>query len=221
MTVDIEGLSRPEHDDGEEVGAGNCSDDQCQGKDSGFLLHSRREHGELCEFRFPDGESDEEEYGTENKRCQHMGGTPFVLVATPLETSEEQNHADDGESSADKVDFTNDLFPGQAARVGSRWWEVKEQCADETDNSPETAQKGAPAPAGVTGNQLSPKDRWAEGDDGENEDGDVFASLAGWSQLGSDGQRCEFANTSTDSGEGHAHCEGSELFEDSGKVSPY
>jgi len=40
MTVNIESLSGPEHDDGEEVGARDCGDDQGKGEDSGFFLHS-------------------------------------------------------------------------------------------------------------------------------------------------------------------------------------
>src|SRR3984957_11512732 len=47
MTVDVEGLCWPEHDDREKVGAGDEGDDQSQGQDARFPLKTSWEHGEF------------------------------------------------------------------------------------------------------------------------------------------------------------------------------
>lgn len=70
MAVDVESLCWPEHDDREEIGAGDEGDDQGQRKNARFLLQARWEHGEFGTLDFPDGESDaecgSEEEGNEN-----------------------------------------------------------------------------------------------------------------------------------------------------------
>jgi hypothetical protein len=65
MTVDIESLSRPEHDDGEEICSRNESNDQSQCEDTRFLLEPGREHGMLCAVNLPETEGDYEEEANE------------------------------------------------------------------------------------------------------------------------------------------------------------
>lgn len=187
VSVDVEGLRRPEHDDAEEVGARDGRDDQRERQDAGFLLHARREHGELGELDLPDGEQDEEEHGADDQRGQHVRVAPFVLVPAPLETGEEEDHADDGESAADKVDFANDFLPAQTAAVWARRGEVEEESPAEADTCPDAAEQGAIPPAGVGRDELGPEHGWAEWDDGEHQDRNVFASFTSWGQLRGDG----------------------------------
>ena len=79
MTIDIEGLCGPEHDDGEEVGTGNEGDDQSQCEDARFLLQARWEHGELSALDFPDCKGDQER-GSEEKGNEDVSGGPFILI---------------------------------------------------------------------------------------------------------------------------------------------
>ena len=97
-----------------------------------------------------------------------MSRMPGVLVSTPLQASEEEDHACDGKSTADKIDLRDDFFPGQATGIWSRWGEVEEQGAEETNCRPDTAEKSAIAPSSVAGDQLSPQDGWTERHDGED-----------------------------------------------------
>lgn len=170
------------------------------------MLHARRKHGELGELDLPDREQNEEENGANDQRRQHVGVAPFVLVSSPLETGEEENHADDGETAADKVDFANDFLPAEATAVGAGRWEVEEESPPEADACPDAAEQRAIAPAGVGRDELGPEHGRAEWDDGEHQDGDVFASFTGRRQFRGDGQRGEFANASANAGESHAHC---------------
>jgi hypothetical protein len=78
MTVDVEGLCWPEHDDGEKVGAGDEGDDQSQGQDERFLLKTRWEHGEFGTLYFPDGEGGAES-SSEEEGDEDVGRGPFVL----------------------------------------------------------------------------------------------------------------------------------------------
>ena len=59
MTIHIESLSRPEHDDREEVGARDEGDDECESKNPGCLLQAGREHRILCTINLPEAEPDE------------------------------------------------------------------------------------------------------------------------------------------------------------------
>ena len=72
MAVNVESLCGPEHEDGEEVGAADEGDDQCQSQDAWILPQSLWEHRVLGAIRFPDAKGDEQDY-TEDERCQHMG----------------------------------------------------------------------------------------------------------------------------------------------------
>ena len=72
VAINVEGLSRPEHDDGEEVGAGDEGDDQSQGENSRFLLQTRWEHGEFGEFDLPDREGDEKQEEAEQQWYQYV-----------------------------------------------------------------------------------------------------------------------------------------------------
>ena len=72
MAINVEGLSGPEHDDGEEVCAGDEGDDQSQGENPRFLLQTRWEHGEFGEFDLPDREGDEKQDETEEQWYQYV-----------------------------------------------------------------------------------------------------------------------------------------------------
>lgn len=58
LAVDVEGLRGPEHEDGEEVGAGDEGDDEGQGEDARVLLEPGGKHGEFGKLGFPDAEGD-------------------------------------------------------------------------------------------------------------------------------------------------------------------
>lgn len=61
LTVNAEGLAGPEHEDGEEVGAGHECDDEGQGEDSRVLLEPGGEHGKFGKSAFPDAEGNQED----------------------------------------------------------------------------------------------------------------------------------------------------------------
>ena len=60
MTIDVECLRRPEHDDGEEIGTRNERDNKRQSEDAWLLLEARREHGEFRALHLPDSKGDKE-----------------------------------------------------------------------------------------------------------------------------------------------------------------
>lgn len=60
VAVDVEGLRGPEHDDGEEVCAGDEGDDESEAEDSGFLLQPVGEHGVRGSVHFPEEETRDE-----------------------------------------------------------------------------------------------------------------------------------------------------------------
>lgn len=127
MAVDVEGLSRPEHDDREEVGAGDEGDDQSQGQDARILLQASWEHGEFGTFDFPDAQ-DNESCSAKEKGNEDMGRGPFVLfeelavrhgscsgsaganlISSPLQSAEEEDHPRDTQEATNKIDLTDDL----------------------------------------------------------------------------------------------------------------
>jgi hypothetical protein len=168
MTVDVEGLCGPEHDDREEVGTGDEGDDQSQGQDARFLLKTRGEHGIFGTLYFPDGEGDAE-CSSEEEGDKNVGRSPFVLfrkisnarvgertesagtnlISSPLQSTEEQDHCNNTQKAAHKVNLRNDLPPREASGVGARGWEVKEQGAKEPHSVPCTHERTAVSPAGV------------------------------------------------------------------------
>ena len=82
---------------------------------------------------------------------------------------------------------------------------VEEEDAKEANSRPETADETEPPPASMVCDQLTPENRWAEGNDGEYENSDIFASLAGWSKFRGYGKRGEFAYTGATAREGESH----------------
>ena len=83
MAVDIESLSRPKHEIGEEVGSGDEGDQEGKRQDARVLLESLREHGEFGAVCFPKQEGDDED-GTEDERRKDMGRTPGILLVLIL-----------------------------------------------------------------------------------------------------------------------------------------
>jgi hypothetical protein len=78
MTVNVESLSRPEHENREEVGTGNESDDQ--GEDEGALLlaNPAREHGICGIVDLPENEAGEDE-NSQDERHKDVGRCPGIL----------------------------------------------------------------------------------------------------------------------------------------------
>lgn len=65
MSIYIESLRWPEHEDTEEVRTRDPCDEQSQSQNSWVLLQALWEHGVLCEPSFPDDERDDE-YGAQD-----------------------------------------------------------------------------------------------------------------------------------------------------------
>ena len=86
----------------------------------------------------------------------HRVGFSKYLIATPLEPCHKKNHADNTKEASNKIDPTDDLFLRQTLRVDSGWREVEEKSHEETNGSPNTAQKTAVPPSSVRGDELSP-----------------------------------------------------------------
>jgi hypothetical protein len=84
MTIDVEGLCWPEHDDREKVGAGDEGDDQSQGQDARFPLKTSWEHGEFGTLDFPDDEGDAES-SSEEEGDEDVGRCPFILFRELVE----------------------------------------------------------------------------------------------------------------------------------------
>ena len=156
LTIHIERLSRPEQQHGEEVGATDERDDERKPQYPRRLLQSRRKHGIFCPFPFPDEKCHKQEEAGEQRR-EYMGGRPGILVAAPLQAGHEDQHATDTQEASNEVDLLEDLRARQTHRVDSGWWEVKDQGHDETDSSPGSTKGATIAPAGMSGNELSPQ----------------------------------------------------------------
>jgi hypothetical protein len=152
-------------------------------------------------------------------------GTPWVLVSAarsvdeiwrirtnnvpaPLHAHHEQKHAADRQKSSEVVDLTKHLSSSKALAVDTRWWEVKTRRHDKADESPQSAEQTDPTPRRVVCDQLSPQHRRAEGNDRKDQNGNIFTTLAGGSQLGGRGQGSKFVNSGTDSSKYHTADEG-------------
>ena len=129
MTVDVEGLCWPEHDDREKVGAGDEGDDQSQGQDARFPLKTRWEHGKFGTLNFPDSEGNAE-CSSEEEGDEYVSRSPLILfrglaelrsegswsartnlISSPLQSTKEQDHRDNTQKAAHKVDLSDDLPP--------------------------------------------------------------------------------------------------------------
>lgn len=80
MAINIESLGGPEHEDGEEICAGDEGDDESQGESTRILLESRWEHGEFGKLGFPDAERPKEG-NSEDERNKDVGRFPSVLIS--------------------------------------------------------------------------------------------------------------------------------------------
>lgn len=78
VSIHIERLRRPEHQDGEEVAAGDESDDQRQAQGARLLLQSRWEDRVASAVDLPEAERDENDK-PENEGGENVSGCPFVL----------------------------------------------------------------------------------------------------------------------------------------------
>ena len=126
VSIHVERLGRPEHEDGEEIGARDEGDDKCESEDARLLAQTLGEHGVLCTVYFPKDEGYEQNC-TEDKRHEHVGGAPFVLVSvvmlaeagrgveydlpSPLHSHHEEKHSADRQETSDVVDLSEHLFP--------------------------------------------------------------------------------------------------------------
>lgn len=135
-----------------------------------------------------------------------MGRAPWILVASPLQASQEENHTRDRQQATDKINLTDDFAPGESSRIWSRRGEIEGQSANKSYTSPQSAKKSAISPASMRSNQLTPKNGWTKRKDGEDKDGNVLSSFASRGELSSDSQRCELADASANARKGHANC---------------
>lgn len=136
-----------------------------------------------------------------------MNGLPSVLVTSPKEAGDEEDHADDREETAHEVDAGDDLAVGEAGGVHAGWWKIEDYGHDEPDEGPDSAKKTDISPARVGGDELPPEDRGAEGNDREDEDCDVFSTLCGWGQLGGCSKSGQFVDACSSSCQCHAGLE--------------
>ena len=82
---------------------------------------------------------------------------------------------------------------------------VEEEDAKEANGRPETADETEPPPAGVERDQLTPEHGWTKWNDGEHENGNIFAPLASGSKFRGHGKRGKFAYTGATAREGESH----------------
>jgi hypothetical protein len=129
-------------------------------------------------------------------------------VPAPLHAHHEKKHAADRQKSSEVVNLTQDLSSGKALAVDAWWWKVKDCGHDKADESPQSTEQTNPAPRRVVRDELSPEYRRAEGNDREDQNGNIFATLAGGGQLGSSGQSSKFVDSGTDSSKHHTANEG-------------
>lgn len=78
MSVNIESLGRPEHEDGEEIGTRYKCDNKRQGESPRSLLQPAREHRKFGKFDLPNNEHHEERK-SDDERGQNVSGRPGVL----------------------------------------------------------------------------------------------------------------------------------------------
>ncbi|KAK0888204.1 hypothetical protein LTR57_025553, partial [Friedmanniomyces endolithicus] len=69
VAIDVESLSRPEHQNRKEVGSGDEGDDEGQAKDARILSRTLREDGMLRKFGLPQEETHQQD-DAEDERCK-------------------------------------------------------------------------------------------------------------------------------------------------------
>lgn len=118
------------------------------------MFDASREHREFGAVHLPEAEGGQE-CSTKEKRDKDVSRCPWVLVASPLKSRKEQNHAANAEQAADVIDLFQDLASWLAKGVDTRWWKVKEQCHQEANAIP-CADNGADvSPVGIVCEQIS------------------------------------------------------------------
>ena len=81
VTVDIEGLGRPEHEDGKEVGAGDEGDDESEDERPRRLLDASRKHGILGKLHLPDHKRSQQDH-TNDEGSENMSRFPRILPSS-------------------------------------------------------------------------------------------------------------------------------------------
>lgn len=127
-----------------------------------------------------------------------MGRLPWVLVSSPLQPSHEEDHADYTEDATNEIDSADHFLLRQTLRVDSGWREIEEEGHEESDGSPNAAEKTAVPPSGFRSDELAPEHRGTEWNNGENQHGNVFSTLAGWCQLGSSSEGRQLIDAGAD-----------------------
>ena len=92
MTVNIERLSRPEHEHREEVGSGDESDDQSQTQGSRLLLQACGEDGVFSAVYLPETKGSEQEEA-KDQRGKDVSGAPGVLWRSKRAALEQPDEA--------------------------------------------------------------------------------------------------------------------------------
>ena len=80
VSVHIERLRRPEHEDREEVGARDECNDERKTENARLLTQTFGEHGVLCAVCLPPDEGDDEN-STQDEWCEDMCRAPGILVS--------------------------------------------------------------------------------------------------------------------------------------------
>ena len=114
-----------------------------------------------------------------------------------------QDHASNAKDAAEVVDLAEDLPTRHTSAIDTGRWEVEDGYEDKTDEIPDSAKQTNPPPCRIIGDELTPKNRRAERQDGEDEHGHIFAAFGCWCKLRSDRQSSQLVDTGTDSGEDH------------------
>ena len=89
VAIDVESLSRPEHQNRKEVRSGDEGDDEGRAKDARILSQPLREHGMLRKLGLPQEETHQQD-DAEDERCKDVGRASWVLVTAPLHAHHEQ-----------------------------------------------------------------------------------------------------------------------------------
>ena len=79
MAVDVEGLSRPEHEDREEVSTGDEGDDERKTQNARLVSQALGEHGMLCAIGLPKDERDDE-HSAKDERNECVSRMPRILA---------------------------------------------------------------------------------------------------------------------------------------------
>ncbi len=122
----------------------------------------------------------------------------------PLHSHHEAHHPRRTQETPDIVHFAQDLLLIDLPIL--RRVVVHEQHQHEADEIPESDGDADVAPVAGLGNELGPEDRGAKGQDSEDDEADVGATLAHGHELGGAGEGDEFVEARAKARKDHTAC---------------